>query len=194
MTIIEPTGAVPHREDARALLLTSPRAVPYAENVIDLPAYVVGKATAQAAEAAGLKLAGIGQSVADDTLVALVPKGTRLLHLSGEDISRPLGENFAAQGIAYRRVSVYRARPVDILPAPVTAFLSSPHPKIVTFLSARAVSTFFELAAEPGEVTYVCASERIAASVPSAISPQNVMVSHTVEASDFVDFVRSDCT
>jgi uroporphyrinogen-III synthase len=70
------------------LLLTSANAVRYGGRKLDglksLPAHAVGAATADAARAAGLKVATVGEDDLSD-LLARLPVDIRLLHLAGDN-------------------------------------------------------------------------------------------------------------
>jgi uroporphyrinogen-III synthase len=90
---IEPIPwSVPDRAGFDALLLTSANAVrhggPGLDQVRALPAYAVGRATADAARKAGFKIASIGKEGVEKLLDS-IPVGTRLLHLCGEDRLSP---------------------------------------------------------------------------------------------------------
>jgi uroporphyrinogen-III synthase len=80
---IAPTAA-----DYDALLLTSANAVRHGGQQLaalrELAAYCVGEATAAAAQAAGLTVAGIGAGDAA-ALIEGMPQGLRLLHLAGRN-------------------------------------------------------------------------------------------------------------
>ena len=96
---VEPVAwAVPDARDFDALLVTSANAVRHGgaglERLLQLPAYAVGEATADAARAAGLAVAATGDGGVEE-LLDRVPAGLRLLHLCGEhrtmtDTSRPI--------------------------------------------------------------------------------------------------------
>lgn len=110
------TWAVPDPAAHDSLLLTSANAVRHAgpglERLRGLPAYAVGEATAAAARAAGLTVAGIGTRNVEALLAQVADDGRRRpLHLAGED-RRPAGH--ADLRITIR--TVYRAEAVDRLP------------------------------------------------------------------------------
>lgn len=91
------------------ILLTSANAVRHAgprlEEYLELPAYAVGEATADAARAAGFASIVTGDGDAARLIAQMAPLGRRrLLHLSGEDVTP-----FDTQGIEIDRHVVYRA-------------------------------------------------------------------------------------
>ena len=89
------------------LLLTSANAVrqagPDLERLQDLPVHAVGACTAEAARADGLAVATTGAG-GIDALLAQLPPGLRLLHLTGEHRRRP-----SAPQQSITAVTVYRA-------------------------------------------------------------------------------------
>lgn len=108
-----------------ALLLGSANALRHAgpglAAVRRLPAYVVGEATAAAARAAGITVAGIGQGGLQSALDALDPAHRRLLRLAGEErtvLSLP-------GGVTMSERVVYASRPQP-MPAELAALLGEP--------------------------------------------------------------------
>jgi uroporphyrinogen-III synthase len=109
---IEPIDwPVPDPADYDAILLTSANSIRHCGRGIDrlrgLPVHCVGEATALAANLAGLGVASVGKGGVDD-LLAMIPAGTRLLHLCGEDRRPP-----AVEGQKVSCVPVYRAVATD---------------------------------------------------------------------------------
>jgi len=193
--IVDVPGANITPEGVDAVLLTSPRAVPRALNLKDLPTYTVGLSTAVAAQEAGFNVLSVGPGRADDRLVNLVPPRTRLLHPAGVHLSRDLAPAFAAKGVIYRREAVYEAKAITAWPTAASDFFASDREKFVTFMSARAVTVFADLAqsddnpARTRALTAVCASERIGDTAKLSDLFENVHVIGSVEASRFVDFI-----
>lgn len=78
---------VPEASDFDALLLTSANAVRHGGDglgrLLGLPVHAVGVATAAAAREAGFEVASIGDGGVE-RLLESIPRGLRLLHLSGE--------------------------------------------------------------------------------------------------------------
>lgn len=90
---VEPlTWEVPDPQEFDALLLTSANSVRQAcaglHALQTLPVHAVGTATAETARAAGLVVATVGSRGVEDLLASL-PHGLRLLHLSGEHRRAP---------------------------------------------------------------------------------------------------------
>jgi len=122
------------------VVLTSANAVHALDRYRDLPVYVVGSATADAARARGARAlhvaAGDWQSLT--RLLASAegpPPGARLLHLSGAVITGDLAGAAAAAGFAYARHIVYAARPVQWLSRPTLALLAAGELDAVLFFS-----------------------------------------------------------
>lgn len=116
---LEPLAwAAPDPATFDALALTSVNAVrlagPQLASLADLPAWAVGEATAAAARAAGLSVAHVGASDAAALFVAMAESGIiRAIWLAGED-HRP-----APASPKLTILATYRARPLDIDPAPL---------------------------------------------------------------------------
>ena len=93
-----------------ALLLTSANAVrqagPGLKTVHALPGYAVGAATAEAAEKAGLRIAGVGSSDIVE-LLASIPGSLKLLHLAGEH------RREVESAHVVDRITVYRSAAVE---------------------------------------------------------------------------------
>ena len=93
-----------------ALLLTSANAVRQAGPALagfrGLPAYAIGAATAEAAHAAGLRLAGVGRNDIEELLTE-IHGSPRLLHLAGEHRREPETAH------SIDRVTVYLSAMID---------------------------------------------------------------------------------
>lgn len=138
--VIEPLDwQAPEASEFDAILLTSANAVRAAgEQLKDyrgLPAYAVGKATADAARDAGFDIAGSGDAGVERLLGSLEAELT-LLHLCGEDRADP--PDVRQKLIA---VPVYRSRAIE--PAPEVRDATG---AVVLVHSARAGKRFAELA------------------------------------------------
>lgn len=150
-----------------ALLMTSANAARHGGAELGklraLPVHAVGEATAAAARAAGLTVAGVGSG----GLGGLeLPAGERLLHLAGRD-HRPAG--------AARTIAVYESVP---LPAPGN--LAELSGSVVAVHSPRAGRRLAELVAERGAIAIAAISPAAAAacgpgwqSVEAADSPDD---------------------
>ena len=98
----------PDADKFDGLLLTSANAAGgVRDRLRDLPVYAVGEATADAARAAGLSVAAVGDSGVDRLLRAIDPK-LNLLHLCGEDRRVPSNPRQRITPIA-----VYRAKAIQ---------------------------------------------------------------------------------
>lgn len=135
-----------------ALLLTSANAVRHGGDlarVRGLPVVAVGAATAAAARAAGLDVRWTGDGDAA-AAVALVPAGTRLLHLAGRD-------RVALDGVAavtvYESVACHRTR----------EDLAAAEGGVVLLHSTRAAARFAALAAGLRDVRVAALSAAVAA-------------------------------
>ncbi len=187
--------------EADALLLTSPRAAQFVpETCTPLPTYVVGEATADAARAHGLNIAGVGKGEADAGLAALIPAQSSVLHLSGEHVARDLAPFFAERATHYHRRVTYRAEALSELPEEAETFLKSDGPKTITLLSVRAADIFAQLVAEAGltglipATTAWCFGPRIADTARSSLPYRSVRQTEPGNITQFVDSVSSDGT
>lgn len=186
---------------ADALLLTSPRAVQFVpKTCAHVPTYAVGDATADAARAHSLDVAGVGSGEADAGLTALIPPQSSVLHLSGEHVARDLAPFFAEKGTEYHRQVTYRAEALSELPKEAVVFLKSEGAKSITLLSVRAAETFAHLVAEAGltglipATTAVCFGPRIADAARSSLPYRSVRQTEPGNITQFVDSVSSDGT
>ena len=131
----------PDAGDYDALLLTSANAVRYAGEQLAglhaLPTYCVGEATADAAREAGFAVAGTGANDAE-TLVERVPRGLRLLHLTGQ-------AHRAIAGVA--AINVYDSAVID--PPPSLEALAG---NVAMVHSPRAGKRLAELVEARGEI------------------------------------------
>jgi uroporphyrinogen-III synthase len=114
---VEPRDwTLPNAGDFDALLVGSANTFrhggPHLEALRSLPAYVVGEATAEAARAAGFAIARCGTGGLQPVL-DVVPAGTRLLRLAGEERI----ELAAPQGVTMTEAVVYASRPRPLDPA-----------------------------------------------------------------------------
>jgi uroporphyrinogen-III synthase len=147
---IEPAEwAAPDASQYDALLLTSGNAArqagPQLSRFSQLPVYVVGEATADAAESAGLHVVCVGQSDIFG-LLAAIPDSLKLLHLAGEHRR----EVDSAHSID--RVTVYRSATIDDPALPALGQL------VVAVHSPRAGSRLAELVGSRGETAIAAIS------------------------------------
>lgn len=137
-----------------ALLLTSANAIrqagPGLSRFRHLPAYAVGRATADAAREAGLKIAEVGEGGVDD-LLAGIAGSPRLLHLAGEQ-RRPAETPHAVdEVIVYRSIAIE-----DPGLRPLQGLVAAIH-------SPRAGARLAELAPERGRTKIAAISAAAAA-------------------------------
>ena len=151
---IEPIAwSPPDPANYDALLLTSANAVRHAgtglRELNRLPAHAVGAATADAARDAGLAIASIGGSGAEQLLNDLAP-GLTLLHLAGEDVREVSANQRIDRLTVYRAVVIAEPRlpPLDNV--------------VVAVHSPRAGARLSELAG-PGRGTAIAAISAAAA-------------------------------
>ncbi|WP_260924987.1 uroporphyrinogen-III synthase [Novosphingobium sp. 9] len=125
-----------------ALLLGSANALRHAgalpQSWRGRPAYVVGEATAEAARAAGLAIAGIGSGGLQGVLGDVAPNHTRLLRLAGRE--RVVLDVPAA--IRIETCEVYAAEP---LPPPADLAEILARPLVVLLHSGEAAARFCEV-------------------------------------------------
>ncbi len=141
----------PKPEDFDALLLTSANAARAGGAGLAalraLPTYCVGEASAAAARAAGLQVAAIGAGDAA-ALIDQVPKGLRLLHLTGV-------EHRAIPGVT--EIAVYDSRAINPPPA-----LDALHGGVAMVHSPRAGVRLAELVEQRGDISIAAISQSAA--------------------------------
>jgi uroporphyrinogen-III synthase len=156
----EPHGAarlVGALAGAQAVLFTSAngvRAFAQAATRFELPVFCVGEATAAAARMAGFRTVfSAGGDIAD--LAALVgarlaPGNGALVHAAGADIAGDLAAALGAKNFALRRIVLYRAIAVDVLPAAAADALRQGEIALALFFSPRTAASFVRLARAAG--------------------------------------------
>ena len=155
----------PDAADFDALLITSANAPRFAGNALkqfhNLPVHAVGKASADAARAAGFHIASVGASDA----AALIAKldGLKLLHLCGADVADTAGD--ASQVM---RVVVYESRAIPLPAGFADALAMNP---LALLHSPRAASRFAELVDASGVPKSNIAIAAISAKAASAAGP-----------------------
>jgi uroporphyrinogen-III synthase len=170
-------------------------------DVRQLPVFVVGSATAEAAHEAGFRDVQPGGSDARDlaqviTVAAGKKNIKRLLHPAGEDVARDLADLLKPAGIAVTRAVLYRAMLADALPPDVAAALKSGHITTIALFSARAARRFAEILQREKmtdlcpQLEMVCLSERIAAEV-SVYPWRSVKVSLLQNQESLMDCLRA---
>jgi uroporphyrinogen-III synthase len=198
LLVIEPVP-LPPLEPGRyaALLLTSANAVAAVPPALEaLPAYCVGGATARAAEAAGLRLAGIGEddgrALAGRVAERLRGGGRPLLHLAGADTAPGLAETLAAAGLACERVVAYRAVAAEALAPATREALAAGRLDAVLLLSPRSAELWCELVRRAGLATATprliaaCLSPKVAAAA-AALTWRRVLVARRRDEKALLD-------
>jgi uroporphyrinogen-III synthase len=116
------------------------------------PVYVVGPATAAAAQVAGFALGGIaaGDVRALAELVARdLPLSARLLHVSGDAPAGDLTGDLGARGFIAQRFTAYRAVAAAQLPAACAEFFRGP-PGAVLLFSPHSAAILARLMTQAG--------------------------------------------
>ncbi|MBY6243200.1 uroporphyrinogen-III synthase [Methylosinus sp. Sm6] len=174
VTEIVATGAEIPRETFQAVLATSARALRHAGDDVgalsDVPFYVVGAKTAEAARSRGLHVEASAADVA--ALTALLrerfPAPSRFLYLAGCDRKDALEDFLRERGHEARVVEIYRAREVAALPEETLAQLARGEIDVVLHYSARSAALFVALTrgrVEPrriAELAHLAMSEEVA--------------------------------
>jgi uroporphyrinogen-III synthase len=150
-TIIAPVLAI-MRQPLPALTLTSPAALlitsrhaahalaALPKEWLQLPAYCVGGATAQAVEHHGLTriVAGTRNALAlIPTIIADIPAGSELLYLAGDETRTDVVAQLTAENIHVTTAIVYRAVAERTLSDEIMSALSDQRVSAVAFFSAR---------------------------------------------------------
>jgi uroporphyrinogen-III synthase len=151
---VEPVAwTAPETGGYDALLLTSASAVRLGGEQLTglkaLPVHAVGRATADAARAAGFEVATVGDGNAAD-LLARLPPDARLLHLAG-------GDHRDSDDPRVSRRIIYRAAEIRQPALPALSGL------VVAVYSPRAGRRLAELAAERGGTSIAAISDAAAA-------------------------------
>lgn len=174
VTEIVATGAAIPSESFDAALATSARALRHAgadvATLADIPFFVVGEKTAEAARARGLTMAASAKDVA--ALIALLREDFtaphRLLYLAGRDRKDALEDFLRASEHDARVVETYRAQEVSALPEEALAALSRGEIDAVLHYSARSAALFLALtkgrvaAGRIADIAHLALSEDIA--------------------------------
>lgn len=104
---------VPDSQDFDALIVTSANAMRHSgeglAHLLDLPAYAVGEATAEAARRAGFRVAAMGSTGSAELIALAEAQGVRrALHLAGRE------RTLEAGGIVAEVVTVYATDPIAV--------------------------------------------------------------------------------
>jgi uroporphyrinogen-III synthase len=159
-----------------ALVLTSANALralethPRRTELLALPVFAVGRRTAAAARASGFLAVTAAGGDAQDLVQRLRAehKGRApLLYLAGQDRSRDLAADLAADGLIVSTVAVYRAVKLDKFPPALAAALTAGELDGVLHFSRRSAEAYLDCA-------------RAAALLDQALAPAHYCVSEQV--------------
>lgn len=122
--------------------------------IVDLPAFVVGEHTAEAAQLAGFKRivdakgdAGtLRDLVAKSAAAKVIKKGATLCYLAGADLARDLAGELGEQGFTVITHTVYRMVPMSSFPADVTDAFRTGGIAAVLHFSRRSARAFVDAA------------------------------------------------
>jgi uroporphyrinogen-III synthase len=180
-----------------AVLLTSANgaraaaAHPRRNELLTLPALAVGRASAEAARAAGFSDVESAEGDGGDLvrLAAARLSGARhpLLYLAGEDRSRDLANDLAAAGLSVRTVTVYRAAKAAALPGDVQGALTAGRIDGVLHFSRRSAEAYVECSRNLGALAlapeHLCLSAGAAKPLRRAGAARIRVAAHPDEAS-----------
>lgn len=168
-------------DDVQAVIITSRNALralashPDLDQVLGLPLFAVGEATAWSARQLGFREVTIGPGTGEG-LPPIIrrevhPEKGPLLHIGAEKVAFDLKGALEEDGFELRRAILYRSHAVDTLPEAIVSELKSGTIGGVLLLSPRTARTFVRLAEAQGLVTEAkglvcyCLSKAIAEAV-----------------------------
>jgi uroporphyrinogen-III synthase len=162
---------VPDLTNVQALAATSAegvRAFAQRNERRDLPLFVVGDASAEAARQLCFEdvRSAAGDAVALARLLGnLDPEDGAVLHLSGRDLARSI----AVKGLEIRRVVLYAAEPAERFSEALLGALAADEIDLVLLFSARSAQIFAALMRQsrlpPRKFTALCLSPAIASAL-----------------------------
>ncbi len=158
--IVTTLRAAPDWGDAEAVILTSARAAEALASfgAPPLPAWCVGRATAEAARAAGFADVIVGGGDADALLSALLSaRGAgprRLVHVRGREAAGDMAGALCAAGRAVREIVAYAAEPGGPPPEEVDAAMRDGGIDGAALFSPRSATLFAESAPEAWRANY----------------------------------------
>jgi len=174
------TGVAIDAGGAQALVATSAHAFETlsradAARLAQLPLFVVGARTAQAAADAGLpppRLVAASSFDLAQQIAAAMPGPTRWLYLAGHDRKPDLEAALERQGFPVDVAVTYEARAMDALSEEVRQALAHGDADAVLHFSPRSARLFMDCAARAGlaqqadGLRHVCISQEAAADLP----------------------------
>jgi len=184
LMVVEPRDFDFDPAGVRAVLFTSANGVRAFARAVgmppDLPAFVVGAASGDAAKVSGWRQVEVAggdvRQLADLASDMLSPEGGRLVHVSGKAATGDLAGDLSSRGYDVVRVVGYEAREVDALPGPVEDALQAGEVDGILLFSPRTARLFAKRVltaglqeAVSGVVAY-CLSPAVAEALKSQIS------------------------
>ena len=165
--------------------------------LVALPAFTVGRRTAEAARALGFKsvASANGNEQALTRLIGAQHRdGSMVLYLAGEDRAGDLAADLAPAGIGVETVVVYRAAAATALPAAATAALTGGEIGGVMHFSRRSAHIYLDCARAAGLLDralapfHYCLSPAVAEPL-SAAGAKRIAVAGRPEESALIDLV-----
>ncbi|MBS7541071.1 uroporphyrinogen-III synthase [Ancylobacter lacus] len=196
MLTVEPRPATLPEGRFDAVALTSVngarllRARPEAPALSRLPLYAVGKRTAAAAEGLfpATSIAGGDGAALAALLRDRLPRGSRLLHVAGEDRAADLAEALAPAGIAVDLFVIYRTCPASTLGEAARAALAEGRIDAALHFSPKTAATLVACCAAAGltpalaRCRHLCLSRGVAAPLAAIGAPTQIAAEPTEEA------------
>jgi uroporphyrinogen-III synthase len=143
-----------------------------------LPAFTVGRHTAQAARLAGFETIHCAEGdkvdLVDLVIASYANKPQPLLYLAGEDRTGDIAADLAPHGLTVRTAAVYRAVKLDRFPAHVEELLAGGALDGVLHFSKRSAEAYIDCATRAGmlaralEPLHFCLSRQVAAALAGA--------------------------
>ena len=169
----------------------------------DIPAFVIGPATARQAGQAGYRVTGQADSNVESMaalIAARVPEQSSVLHVTGRHQAGNLVALLKEQGITARKTILYEAREISHLDAAVVASLKAGEIEAVTFFSPRTARLFCDRARKAGigpesgndlgEVVAVCLSAAVAREITPGLL-QEIHVAKSPNPAAMIDILKS---
>lgn len=147
----------------------------------DLPVYSVGPGTSAMLKRSGFNEIITGTGASRSLLPRIINSGHRhLLHLSGAHVREDLTAPLQRHQIHLQKLVVYRAAPVEALPAPFLAALTQGKVTGAVFYSPRSVTLAHALLEQEGHLaavsrlTLYCLSHAIAEAAGDFVAPLRI--------------------
>jgi uroporphyrinogen-III synthase len=191
-------------EGAQAVVATSRNGLralaesPARPAALKRPIFTVGPGTAELARALGFARLTEGAGTARDLVPIIAghlqPKAGSVIHLAGETLAFDLAVALENQGIAARKIVVYRAHPAKTLTVQTTQLMGEGALDAVILMSPRTAAVFAQLVAAAGQkdgarrLTYLCLSQAVAQSLHS-LGPVRNAVAAKPNSSEMLSLV-----